>query len=215
MLEPANGDIDGVEVSGIGLERDPGPRVALTHGPLGFQLAGGLAALVALAKDLAFALYFHLQPFGESVHHGNAHAMQAAGEAVVLVVEFAAGVKAGEDQLHPGNLVLRMDVHGHAAAIVDHLHGAILEQRDLDFPRISGERLVHAVVHHFLDQMVRPGGIGVHPRAAAHGLEPGEHLQRFSGILAGVSHERIGPLQLGLGARPALRLRSDRSSVSG
>ncbi len=172
VLEPGNGDVDGVEVAGIGLERDAGSRVPLAHGPFGLQLARGLAALVALAVNLALALHLYLEPFGQGVHHGHPHPVQATREVVVFVVEFAAGVESGQDQLHPGNFVLGVDVHGHAAAVVDHLHGTVLEQRDLDLPRISGQRFVHAVVDHLLDQVVRPGSIGVHPRPATHGLEP-------------------------------------------
>ena len=64
--------------------------------------------------------------FGERVHHRNAHPVQATGEAVGLVVELAAGVQAREDQFHATDLLLRVHVHRHAAAVVSHLDGPVL-----------------------------------------------------------------------------------------
>ena len=44
--------------------------------------------------------------------------MQAAGVFVILVGELAARMQAREDQFDAADLLFRMDVHGHAAAIV-------------------------------------------------------------------------------------------------
>jgi hypothetical protein len=43
--------------------------------------------------------------------------------------------------------------------------------------------LVHAVVHHLLDQMIGSGSVGVHPRTLAHGLKPGQDLN-VGGVVA-------------------------------
>jgi len=39
---------------------------------------------------------------------------------------------------------------------------------------VAGDGLVHAIVDHFLDEMVRAVGLGVHARTAAHRLEAGQ-----------------------------------------
>ena len=100
--------------------------------------------------------------------------MQAAGDFVVLVVEFSAGVQAREDQLDAAHLLLRMDVHRHAAAVVRHGQGVVLVQRDVDFLGVPGERLIDRVVDDFVREMVGTRGVGIHARAAAHGLETGK-----------------------------------------
>jgi hypothetical protein len=67
-------------------------------------------------------------------------------------------------------------VDRHAAAIVDHTDRAVLVERDLYTAGEARERLVDAVVHHLLYEVVRTGGIGVHPRSSAYWFEPGKDL---------------------------------------
>ena len=101
------------------------------------QLRGDLAVLEADVVFLAAALDRGLELLRERVHHRHADAVQAAGELVVLVGEFAARMQAREDQLDAADLLLRMDVHRHAAAIVRHLQRAVLEQRDIDLLAVT------------------------------------------------------------------------------
>ena len=67
-----------------------------------------------------------------------------------------------------------MDVHRHAAAVVRHGQGVVLVQRDVDFLGVPAERFVDRVVDDFVREMIGPRGVGVHARAAAHGLETGQ-----------------------------------------
>src|SRR5690606_13151349 len=117
------------------------------------------------------------------IDHAHAHAVQAAGEGVVAVAELPAGVQAGEDQLDARHLLLRMDVHRHAAPVVADLRAAVLVQRDLHHLRVAGQGLVHGVVHHFLDQVVGAGGVGVHARAALDRIQAGEDFD-VDGVVA-------------------------------
>ena len=176
-------DAGGVEVRGVRQEADGGAGVAPAHAVHDFQRGGGFALAEALLVDLAVALHFHRQPLGKGVHHGHAHAVQAAGEAVVLVVELAAGVQLGEDEFDAGEAVLRVDVHRHAAAVVAHVDGAVRADDNFDVAGETGQRLVHAVVHHLLHQVVGMGGVRVHARPAAHRRETGEHLDGFGGVV--------------------------------
>jgi hypothetical protein len=154
-----------------------GAGVALADAVHHLELAHRFAVLVALPVDAAVALDLHLEPVRQGVHDRHADPVQAAGKVVAAAVELAAGVQAREDQLDTGNLVLRVHVHGHAAAVVDHFHGAVRVQRHVDFPGVAGERLVDAVVHHLLHQVIGSRGVGVHAGTPAHRLQPGKHLQ--------------------------------------
>ena len=110
--------------------------------------------------------------------------MQAAAEGVVPVVELAAGMQPGQDQLDAGDLFFRVDVHRHAAAVVADLAAAILVQGDLDAAGMPGQRLVHRVVDDFLRQMIGPGGVGIHARAALDRIQPGQDFDVFGVVTA-------------------------------
>src|SRR5690606_6510886 len=71
-------------------------------------------------------------------------------------------------------------------AVVHHGDGVIGVDHDVDPGTVTGERLVHGVVHHLVDQVVQTshaGGADVHPRALPHGLESLEDLDLAGGIL--------------------------------
>jgi hypothetical protein len=62
-------------------------------------------------------VYFQL--LRQGIDHGHAHTVQAAAELVVLVGKLAAGVQRRQDHLDAGlDSLLRVHVHGHAAAVV-------------------------------------------------------------------------------------------------
>ncbi len=81
----------------VGLERDGRSLLARLAGRL--QRGGRLAPLVALLPDRAALADFQLQPFREGVDDRHADAVQAAGDRIGLVVEFAAGVQHGQHHL--------------------------------------------------------------------------------------------------------------------
>ena len=58
-----------------------------------------LALLVVLPPDLAVAVDLGLEPLREGVDDRHADAVQAAGDLVRVVVELAAGVDLGQDDL--------------------------------------------------------------------------------------------------------------------
>src|SRR5690606_26295013 len=98
-------------------------------------------------------------------------------------------VKGAEDDFHARPALFRMDVNGHAATVVGNGDGLVLVQNDVDFFGVAGQGLVHAVVDDFLGQVVGPGGVGVHARALAHRLNPGEDFDIFCEI---VGHHPLG-----------------------
>src|SRR5690606_16309338 len=131
--------------------------------------------LVAIGKgnpvDITVAADPHFQVRGQGVDHRHTHPVQTTGELVVLIGELTAGVEFGENQLYPGNPLFRVDIHRHAAAIVRYRQGAVLVQGHLDLTRMTGQGFVNTVVDDFLGQVVRTGGVGIHPRAFANGVE--------------------------------------------
>ena len=108
--------------------------------------------------------------------------MQAAGELVVLVRELAAGVQARQDQLDAADLLLRMDVDRHAAAVVRDLQRAVLVQHHVDALGVAGQRLVDGVVDDFVREMIRATGVRVHAGAPAHGIEPAQYFDVGGGV---------------------------------
>ena len=122
--------------------------------------------------------------------------MQAAGELVVFVREFTARVQAAEDQLHGGNALFRVNIHRHAAPVVDNFQRLVGVKDHVDASGMPRQRFIDAVINNFLAQMVGTGGVGIHPRTAAHRLKPGEHLNGI-GII-GLGHDFIVRSQNGI-----------------
>ena len=169
-------EIGMVEIARLGPEADPGAGVAPPHGADLFEIG----ALFALGEGhvplVAVAPHPHLQTPRQRIDHRHPHAVEAAREAVVLVGELAAGVEPGEDHLHPGDALLGVDVHGHAATVVFHFQGTVIVEDHPQPAGMAGDGLVHGVVDHLLGEMVGAGGVGVHPRALAHRVEARQHL---------------------------------------
>ena len=162
---------------------DVGPEAHGGAGALGLaddlEVVKHLAALVFLLVDLAVLIDVDLQVLRQGVDHGRAHAVQAAGDLVAPAAELAAGVQHGQADLHRRTAHLRMDAHGEAAAVVAHLDGAVLENGHLYIVAETGQRLVDGVIDDLVHQVVQPALVGradVHARAAAHGLQPLQHL---------------------------------------
>src|SRR5690606_13256528 len=161
----------------------PDAGVALAHAADDFQRTGAFAVGEGHVVLVAVALDPHLQFPRQRIDHADAHAVQAAGEGVVAVVELAAGVQPSEDQLDARHLFLGVDVHRHAAAVVGDLAGAVAVQDHLDQPGVAGKGLVHGVVNDLLGQVVGARGVRVHPRAAADRVQPGQDLD-VCGVVA-------------------------------
>src|SRR5690606_34782387 len=121
MLEAADGEFRRIEVFRVGPEMHAGTGIAFANAANDLQLA----ALEAIGKMhavlVAIALDGHLDTRRKRVDYGNPDPMQATGKLVVLVGKLAASMKLGEDQLDARNALFRVDIHRHAAAIVDDL----------------------------------------------------------------------------------------------
>ncbi|MNU42090.1 hypothetical protein D3C71_308450 [compost metagenome] len=177
--EFAHGQRGGLEVLGVGPGAHGGALLAFA----GFELADferldHVAGAEGQLRDRAFTVRADFEALGQRVGHRHAHAVQAAREAVGAaraLVELAAGVQPGVDQLDHGGLFLGVQAEGNAAAVVLDADRAVGVQRDLDLLAVARQRFVGGVVEHFLDDVQGVVGPGVHARALLHGLEALEH----------------------------------------
>ena len=156
------------------------------------QAALGLAAVgEGHPPDVALPPHFGVHPAGERVHHGDTHAVEAAGHGVAAAAELAAGVQDGHDHFNGGLVLGGVHVHGDAAAVVNHLDAAVGLEDNFDVRAVPGQGLVNRVVHHFVDQVVqaaRPGGADVHAGPFADGFEALKN-----GDVAGTVFPRVSP----------------------
>ena len=148
------------------------------------RIAVGEAHLV----DHAAAPDLQVQMFGQGVDHAHAHAVQAAGDLVGVLVEFSAGVQLGHDDLGGGDAFV-VHVGGDTAAVVGDGDRAVGVQRHLDQRRPSGQGLVHGVVDHLIDHVVQAravvGVADVHARTLAHRVQALQHLDRVCAVVLG------------------------------
>ena len=108
------------------------------------------------ADEVFFAVAVDGQryPVGQCVDDGYAHAVQAAGDFVAVVVEFAACVQDGHDDFGGRAAFFRVDAGRHAAAVVGHADGIVGMDGYGDFVAMSGERFVNGVVEHLEHHVV-------------------------------------------------------------
>src|SRR5690606_14347066 len=183
-------ELRAVEILRVRPEAQARAGIALADAAHDLKPARRFAAGEVHAVLVAVALDVDLEPARQRVDHAHADAVQAAGEGVVAVVELAARVQPGQDQFDAGDLLLGVHVHGHAAAVVGNLAGAVGEQDDLDFAGVARKGLVDRVVDHFLGQVVGAAGVGVHARPAADGVEARQDLD-ICGVIAAAAHAAI------------------------
>ena len=129
------------------------------------------------APDVPVAAHFDFQPLGKGVGDGRAHAVQAAREGIVVLVELAARVQLRKNDLYARNFGLGVDVGGDAAAVVAHGGAAVLVKDDVDAVRKAVGGLVDGVVDDLPQNVMEAFGArraDVHAGAQAHGLQPFE-----------------------------------------
>ena len=129
------------------------------------------------APDVSVAAHFDFQPLGKGIGDGRAHAVQAAREGIVVLVELAARMELRKDDLHARDLGLGVDVGGDAAAVVAHGSAAVLVKDDVDAVRIAVGGFVDGVVDDLPQNVMQPLAArraDIHAGAQAHRLQPFE-----------------------------------------
>ena len=114
----------------------------------------------------------------QRVHHRHTDAVQAAGDLVAVVVEFAAGVQHGQDHFGRGNAFFLVDVDRNAAAVVGHRTRAVVVQGDGDGVAMAGQGFVDGVIDYLEHHVVQAGAVmdvaDVHAGPLAHGFQATE-----------------------------------------
>src|SRR5690606_41621796 len=121
----------------------------------------GSATFVLLGEDLPIAVYCRGKLFGEGVHAGYAHAVQAAGHLVGVLVELAPCVEYGHDDLEGRPLFLLVHVGRDTPTIVLYAYRIVLMDIDDDLVAVACEGLVDGVVYHLPNQVMEPFGPNV------------------------------------------------------
>ena len=135
-------------------------------------MLGGKTALKARDMFFAFAPDAQLKPVRKRIHNRNTHTVQAARYLVGVAVKLTARVQLGHDDLGCGNAFFLVDADGNTAPVITDGDGAVVVDCDVHRIRMTGQRLVDAVVHDLIDHVVqtRPiiGITDVHARTFAN-----------------------------------------------
>ena len=106
--------------------------------------------------------------------------MQTTAELIALVRELSTRMKGREDDLNPGQFLLRVQINGHAAAIIGHAERAIAMQHNVDLTAVPRQRLVDRVIDDFLSQMIGAGGVGIHAGTLADRFQTSQNFDSVS-----------------------------------
>ena len=95
------------------------------------------------------------QPLAQSVDHGRAHAVEAAGDLIAPAAELSAGVEYGEHHLQGRAAGLSLDIHGDSPAVIRDGDGIALVDLHGDLGAIACQRLVNGVIHDLINKMMQ------------------------------------------------------------
>ncbi len=126
------------------------------------------------------------QPFGESVDHRDADAVQTAGDLVPVAAELAPGVKLREHDGESREPLLFDHVDRNASTVIDDGYRIVGMDRDVDRVIATGECLVDRVVDDLVDEMVeapRTCRSDVHPGAEPYRLEAFQDRDVLRGVV--------------------------------
>ena len=157
--------------------------------PVFLQFAGGLALGVSLLPGETVAPDFQFELFAERVDATYSYAVQSAGNFVGVAVELAASVQRSHHYLRGGNL-FAVDIHvidWNAASVIDHSDGVIEMDCNFDLIGVTGERLVHRVIHDFVDEVMQAefaGRADIHGGALAYGFHAAKDFDGVGGVIS-------------------------------
>ena len=148
------------------------------------------AETIFLLMLVAFAVDRQAQMVRQRIDHRDADAMQTAGNLVRVVVEFAARMQHGHDDLSRRHALFGVNADRNAATIVDHADRAVGMDRDDHMIAVTRKRFVDRVVddleHHVMQSGAVVGVADVHARTLSHRLEAFENLDVARIVLTAV-----------------------------
>ena len=166
--------------AGHDLARDPGGSVGA--GPTSASGASGTPSWKRMNHSEPRAEDPQIEARRQRVDDRHADPVQPARDLVRVLVEFAAGMQLGHDDLGRRDAFLLVDADRDAAAVIGHGARAVGVQRHRDRVAIAFERLVDRVVDDLVDHVVQAGAVigvaDIHARPLAHRVEAVQHLDR-------------------------------------
>jgi len=158
--------------------------------PDDFQRAHGIPEFEAHIMLFAVAPDVEFQPFGQSVDHRYADAVQTAGHLVRIVVggilELAASVELGHDDLCCRDAFLAVHAGRDTAPVVLDRDAAVGVEGDQDQVAMTGEGLVDRIVRYLEHHMVQAAAIigvtDIHAGPLADRVQALENLDRIRAI---------------------------------
>ena len=138
---------------GIGLKGDDGSAEVCSAHLLNVAL--GYTPAKGHAVGFTVAAHFGQQAYRQGVDARNANPVQPAGNLIVALVEFAAGVQHREHHLERRFAFLRHEADGDAPPVVGYSNGAVAVDANVYVFTISPKRLVYGVVYHFVNEVVQ------------------------------------------------------------
>ena len=135
---------------------------------------------------LAIATHCQFELLGQGIHARHAHAMQAAGHFVRILVKLAASMQLGHHNLGSATLglmfVVPFDTGRDTATIVCNRDGIIGVNGDVNFGAVTCQRFINGVVEHLEHQMMQAGAIGgvtdIHAGTLADSFQALKNLNR-------------------------------------
>ena len=137
------------------------------------------AVMIRLLPHFAVTAHCQLEHFRQRVDHRYAHAMQAAGHLVGVVVEFAAGVQHRHDHFRRRDTFF-VNFSRDTAAVIGYGYRFVRMDSDLNLGAVASERFIDGIVYQLKHHVMKTGAVigiaNVHSRALTHRIQPLQDL---------------------------------------
>ena len=142
------------------------------------------AIFLRVGEAVPLDLYPHLRR--QAVDHGSADAVEASRDLIGAAAEFGPCVESGHHRLEGRPARGGVHVYRYSPAVVRYANLAVLLDGYPHHRAVARHGLVYTVVHHFVDQVLKPTLVGapdVHPRPPAYRFKPLQNLDIFGCVL--------------------------------
>ena len=171
MTKFCYGEFCRIKILRIRPEAHAGTGITPAAGIDNVEVFGSVAIGEGNKVNLTVATDGNFHPVRQRVNHRDPHTVQTTGVLVVFIGELTTSMELGHDQLNPGDLFFRMNIHRHTTTVIHHFQGLVFMQYHFDIRGVPRQRFIHTVVDHFLTKVIRAGRVCVHSRAPFNRLQ--------------------------------------------
>src|SRR4030042_6490636 len=126
-----------------------------------FQFCFDISPLINLMINLPVPSYLQVNKFGEGVDHREPHPMETSGDLVAAVIKFASRVEFGHYNIDSRTILFLVEIDGNAPAVISDGNAVIDMNDHVDLGTISLQGFINAVIHQFMNQMVKAFDSGI------------------------------------------------------